>query len=137
MNPFTEKAAVRLKAENPLVADEDNVVRQRSTVHRPKSSSTTIEKEHYRDVRFLTKRVRSQSLLKLDARRRKNIGGRKAGFARSQCPEKHPGTQGCLRQEAILSLFVDTDKFRLCETNKKHRERALSRVRSLTRRARF
>ncbi len=34
MNPFTEKAAVRLKAVNPLVADEDNVVRQRSTVHR-------------------------------------------------------------------------------------------------------
>ena len=59
------------------------------------------------------RRVKSQSLLKLDARRRKNIGGRKAGFARSQCPEKHPGTQGCLRQEAILSLFVDTDKFRL------------------------
>jgi hypothetical protein len=26
-----------------------------------------------------------------------------------------------------LSLFVDTDQFRLCETNKKHRERALSR----------
>ena len=39
----------------------------------------------------------------------------------------HAGTQGCLRQEAILSLFVDTDQFRLCETNKKHRERALSR----------
>ena len=36
----------------------------------------------------------------------------------------HAGTQGCLRQEAILSLFVDTDQFRLCETNKKHRERA-------------
>jgi len=32
--------------------------------------------------------------------RRKITGGRKAGFARSQCPEKHPGTQGCLRQEA-------------------------------------
>ncbi|PNS37012.1 hypothetical protein RJ60_11745 [Mesotoga sp. B105.6.4] len=41
----------------------------------------------------------------------KSIGGRKAGedHARSQCPEKHPGTQGaeerrrtqgCLRQEA-------------------------------------
>jgi hypothetical protein len=35
-------------------------------------------------------------------KRRKNIGGRKAGkdHARSQCPEKRPGTQGCLRQEA-------------------------------------
>ncbi len=30
---------------------------------------------------------KSQSLLKLDARRRKNIGGRKAGFRRLQCPE--------------------------------------------------
>jgi len=31
----------------------------------------------------------------------KSIGGRKAGFARSQCPEKHPGTQGWLRQVAM------------------------------------
>ena len=32
----------------------------------------------------------------------KTVPGRKAGkdHARSQCPEKHPGTQGCLRQEA-------------------------------------
>jgi len=63
----------------------------------------SIEKELIEAVASLTRRrVKSQSLLKLDARRRKNIGGRKAGFARSQCPEKHPGTQGCLRQEAIL-----------------------------------
>ncbi|PNE20236.1 hypothetical protein V511_09655 [Mesotoga sp. Brook.08.YT.4.2.5.1] len=62
----------------------------------------SIEKEHCRDGRYAHEPRESQSLLKLDARRRKNIGGRKAGFARSQCPEKHPGTQGCLRQEAIL-----------------------------------
>jgi len=50
----------------------------------------------------LTKRrVKTQSPLKLDARRRKNISGRNAGFARSQCPEKHLGTQGCLRKEAV------------------------------------
>jgi len=32
----------------------------------------------------------------------KTVPGRKAGkdHARSQCPEKHPGTQGCLWQEA-------------------------------------
>jgi hypothetical protein len=43
MNPFTEKAAVRLKAENPLVADEDNVVRQRSAVHREEHFKRLIE----------------------------------------------------------------------------------------------
>ena len=97
-----------------------------------------IDKESIERFAKLTRGGKSQSLLKLDARRRKNIGGRKAGKkipgrdagknrSRMQCPEKHPGTQGCLRQEAILSLFVDTDQFRLCETNKKHRERALSR----------
>jgi hypothetical protein len=34
--------------------------------------------------------------------RRKITGGRKAGkdHARSQCPEEHPGTHCCLRQEA-------------------------------------
>ena len=33
----------------------------------------------------------------------KTVPGRKAGedHARSQCPEKHPGTQGCLRQEVM------------------------------------
>jgi hypothetical protein len=61
-----------------------------------------IDKESIERFAKLTRGGKNQSLLKLDARRRKNIGGRKAGFARSQCPEKHPGTQGCLRQEAIL-----------------------------------
>jgi len=43
MNPFTEKATARLKAKNPLGADEDNVVRQRSTVHREESEPPQTE----------------------------------------------------------------------------------------------
>ena len=88
----------------------------------------SIEKGHGRDVCFAHEKAGEKSVT-AEIRRKapESIGGRKAGFARSQCPEKHPGTQGCLRREAILSLFVDTDQFRLCETNKKHRERAMSR----------
>jgi len=43
MNPFTEKAAVRLKTVNPLNADEDNVVRQRFAVHREEHFKRLIE----------------------------------------------------------------------------------------------
>jgi hypothetical protein len=34
MNPFTEKSRCTLKNKNPLNAAQNNVVRQRSTVHR-------------------------------------------------------------------------------------------------------
>jgi hypothetical protein len=43
MNPFTEKAAARLKAVNPLSADEDNVVRQRSAVLREDRDRWTLK----------------------------------------------------------------------------------------------
>ena len=119
---------------NPLVADEDNVVRQRSAVHRNRRHQQQSRRSIVERFAALTRRrVKSQSLLKLDARRRrasadarlaspgsdarwreevmpvgtsgevmrrKITGGRKAGFARSQCPEEHPGTHCCLRQEA-------------------------------------
>ena len=81
MDPFTEKAAVRLKAVNPVVADEDNVVRQRSAVHRNRQQQS--RKSIVETFATLTRRrVKSQSLVKLDARRRKNIDGRKAAFGR-------------------------------------------------------
>jgi len=45
------RIAVRLKAESPLAADKDNVVRQRSAVHREERTFDKIKTEIPKQVR--------------------------------------------------------------------------------------
>jgi len=61
----------------------------------------STEKERCRDVRYAHEKAREKPVT-AEVRRNPAFGGRKAGedLARSLCPEEHPGTQGCLRQEA-------------------------------------